>query len=295
MDLKKIRYFEAVAAESSFRRAADRLHVAHTALSKQVALLEEELGCELFIRSKQRVRLSPPGHVFLEHVRRILQEVDFAVRQVQRAANGHMGILRMGFRETAGRLPLVTKAFGLFRSKYPEVELHLEQLTVLAQCEALQKGELDIGLMYSPPAHYREFSRLTVAEERIFIAMPKTHRLVAHKKIRLKDLEEESFIGFKNFRQAHYAKALSARFMEGGLMPRIVQKVESEAAMMNLVSVGVGVSTALATGADMAPPGIVFRPIEEIRDVIKLELVWIDARLSPIARNFIEIMRQAVM
>src|SRR5690606_7052482 len=107
MDLRRLRYFIAAAEEENFHRAAARLHIAQPALSKQVALLEEELGCALFERERGRVRLSAVGRLLLEDARRILREVEQAAERVRQAAAGQLGSLRIGFRETAGRSLIV--------------------------------------------------------------------------------------------------------------------------------------------------------------------------------------------
>jgi DNA-binding transcriptional LysR family regulator len=294
MDLKKLRYFEAAAAEKTFRSAADRLHVTHSALSKQIAVLEQEIGCELFVRAKQRVELSTAGKIFLSHIRRILEDVDFAVRQAQHAAAGHLGSLRIGFRETAGRVSIVSRIFNQFSQAYPKIELQLEQMTTLAQCEALRRGNLDIGLAYSPPAEYKDLSRLSLLEEKVFLALPLTHPLAGRKRLLLKDLENLPFIGFKRSNESHYANMFTSAILKSGVTLNIVQEVESESAIMNLISIGAGVSTGIAENASLAPPGIVFKPIADFKKSVLLELVWVDQELSTLARNFVAVARKSV-
>src|ERR1700757_3856113 len=101
MELRRLRYFVIAAEEQNFHRAAERLHVAQPALSKQIALLEAELGCSLFVRAKGRVQLSEVGRLYAEDARRILVDVALATERVRQAATGQIGTLRVGFRETA--------------------------------------------------------------------------------------------------------------------------------------------------------------------------------------------------
>src|SRR5690606_10752531 len=115
MDLRRLRYFIAAAEEENFHRAAARLHIAQPALSKQIALLEGELGCELFLRQRGGVRLSAVGGLLLEDARRILREVELAVERVRQAAAGQLGTLSIGFRETAGRSLIVSRSLAQFR------------------------------------------------------------------------------------------------------------------------------------------------------------------------------------
>jgi len=294
MELRKLRYFEAVASAASFRRAAEKLHVAHTALSKQISLLEEELGCVLLLRTTRQVRLTTAGETFLGHVRQILRDVDFAVRQARLAGAGHLGGIRIGFRETAGRSPSVAQLFAGFNSAYPGVEVQLEQCNTVAQCEALLKGSLDIGIMYAPPPEYGAFSTLTLAEETIFLALSQAHRLAAAERIVLQDLSDEAFIGFRRSEGSYYANLFTAILANAGVVPRTVTEVDSEAATLNLVSVAMGVGMAVASSSADAPPGVVFKRIEGFDQVMKLELVWVEETLTPIARNFIAIAHQVM-
>src|SRR5260370_8407717 len=101
MELRHLRYFVAVGEEQHYGRAARRLRVAQPALSRQIQDLEEEIGFELFERLPRGVKLSAAGKLFLEDVRRILQEVNEAAARAGRVALGHSGTLRVGFTENA--------------------------------------------------------------------------------------------------------------------------------------------------------------------------------------------------
>src|SRR5215470_6851825 len=96
MELRHLRYFVAVGDEQHFGRAADRLHVAQPALSRQIQDLEREMGFLLFDRLPRGVRLSAAGTLFLNDARRILQDVEEATRRAKRIALGKAGTLRIG-------------------------------------------------------------------------------------------------------------------------------------------------------------------------------------------------------
>lgn len=294
MDLRKLRYFVAAAEQQNFRLAAEISHISQPALSKQIALLEQDLGCELFIRSKRRVRLSPVGEAFLVDARRILREIDFAVQRVARAAAGHTGILRVGFRETAGRSPVISRIFREFKARYPDVELHLTQMTVDQVCENLIRETLHIGLSYSPPANYKQLASLTVERERAHIAMPAQHPLARRDGVRVADLAGERFIWFVRSQRAYYLDAIMERFVRLGMTPDIVQEASNEAAMLNFVSLGLGICPVLAVNEDVAPQGIVYKPIVELDDEVKLEFIWLKNGTSPMTLNFLDIARDAL-
>lgn len=294
MDLRRLRYFVVAAEEENFRRAASRLHVAQPALSKQIAVLEAELGCALFIRSKRRIFLSPAGRLYLDDARRILRDVELATERVRQAAAGQLGVLRIGFRETAGRSQIVSRSFGEFRGACPGVELRLNQMTSPAQCEALRAGELDAGFVYLSPEHDRGLARIPVATDRFYLALHRHHPLAKKRQIHLRDLVDEAFIWLARSRNAYYSDALLRDCIRGGLTPKIIQEADSEATAMNLVAVGMGASFVVSASVESSLPDVVLKPVVELDSQLTLALVWVDDGSAPLTQNFVDAVRRIV-
>ncbi|MDB6060953.1 MAG: transcriptional regulator, LysR family [Verrucomicrobiaceae bacterium] len=291
MELRHLRYFVIAAEEENFRRAAERLHVAQPALSKQIALLEAELGCALFTRSKGRVYLSEVGRMYLEDVRRILLDVEQATERIRQAASGQIGTLRVGFRETAGRSRTVSRSFSFFRQKFSSVELRLQQMTSPAQCTALRAGELDAGFIYLSPEHDHGLARIEVAVDRFYLALHRAHPLASKPAIHLHDLDTESFLWLARSRNAYYSDTLLRTCIAGGLAPRIIQEVDSEATALNLVAVGMGVSFIVAASEVSPLSSIVFKRVVELDNTLTLALVWPENTNSPLTNKFVETVR----
>src|SRR5258706_379110 len=129
MELRHLRYFVAVGEEQHFGRAAERLHLAQPALSRQIQDLENEIGFQLFDRLPRGVKISTAGKAFLVDVRRILQEVNEATTRAGRVARGQSGTLRVAFTENASWHGVVPESFRQFRLRQPEAELQLNPLT----------------------------------------------------------------------------------------------------------------------------------------------------------------------
>ncbi len=294
MDLRRLRYFVVAAEEENFRRAATRLHVAQPALSKQIAVLEAELGCALFIRSKRRIFLSTAGRLYLDDARRILREVELATERVRQAAAGQLGTLRIGFRETAGRSQIVSRSFGEFRVAYPGVELRLNQMNSPAQCEALRAGELDAGFVYLSPEHDHGLARIPVATDQFYLALQRHHPLAKKRQIHLRDLVDESFIWLARSRNAYYSDALLRDCIRGGLTPKIIQEADSEATALNLVAVGMGASFVVSASAESSLPDVVLKTVVELDSQLTLALVWVDDASSPLTLNFVETVQRIV-
>ena len=166
----------AVGEEQHYGRAARRLRVAQPALSRQVQDLEEEIGFELFERLPRGVKLSAAGKLFLEDVRRLLQEVNEAVVRAGRVASGRSGTLRVGFTENASWRGVVPDSFRRFRELQPDAELELQPAGSLEQLEAVRSGRLDAGFVFNMPKTDPELELLPVAVQHIELAALKGFR-----------------------------------------------------------------------------------------------------------------------
>src|SRR3984893_7114304 len=146
MELRHLRYFVGVGEEQHFGRAAEPLHIAPPALSRQIHL-EKEIGFRLFERLPRGVKLSPAGKLFLEDARRILGEVQEATRRAERVASGKAGTLRVGFVESISWHGVVPEFFRRFRQKHPGGELTPVPMLSLVQVEAIRSGRLAAGFV----------------------------------------------------------------------------------------------------------------------------------------------------
>src|SRR6266700_2500955 len=177
MELRHLRYFVAIGEEENYRRAAQRLNVAQTALSTQIQDLEAELGFKLFDRLPRGVKLSSAGKLFLDDARRILQEVNEAAARAARVARGLSGTLRVGFTENASWRGVVPDSFRRFREQQPDAELQLQPAASLELVEAIRSGRLDAGFVNFMPKSDPELNQLLVARQHVELAAPRSHPL----------------------------------------------------------------------------------------------------------------------
>ncbi len=140
MELRALRYFVTVADELHFGRAAERLHIAQPAVSRQIARLERELGERLFDRSPRRVRLTAAGHRVLVAAREALAAAD----RVRSAAAGSAGVMRIG--TATGVTARLERAIDALRERSPGFGFVLVDLPPAARLDALRQGEIDLAL-----------------------------------------------------------------------------------------------------------------------------------------------------
>ncbi|MCD6051775.1 MAG: hcaR, partial [Verrucomicrobia bacterium] len=152
MELRHLRYFQAVAEELNYSRAARRLRVAQPALSRAVKEIEVELGATLFERTRHYVRLTPAGVVLLREAGLLLERWEDALRRVRRTAAGEEGELRLGYIGPPTQ-PFLGRLLAEYRKRYPLVSIHLEERTPERVWEMVAKGRLSVALTRPVMAH----------------------------------------------------------------------------------------------------------------------------------------------
>ena len=176
MELRHLRYFVGVADELSFTKAAQKLHVAQPALSRQIRQLEEEVGVALFERSHRSVRLTEAGQVFLGEARSLLAQSAQAVRAAQATGLVGRGSLNIGY--VWGLFhSLVPAAVARFRQAFPDVAVNLFDLTATEQVAALVEGRLDAGFVgFAQEVDAAGLAKQKVGACTMVAALPKKHR-----------------------------------------------------------------------------------------------------------------------
>jgi DNA-binding transcriptional LysR family regulator len=175
VDLRELRYFVAVAEELHFGRAAERLHMSQSPLSRAIRDLERELGVVLFVRTTRRVELTPAGTALLERARRALAEIDAAVDEARRVAKPDRGVLGVGY--TPFTRSQATRIAEELKRQRPELELRLEEDVTPELLRQVASHELAAAaVMETPAAARRHGIRIdALRDEPLLAALPTTH------------------------------------------------------------------------------------------------------------------------
>jgi DNA-binding transcriptional LysR family regulator len=258
MDLRHLRYFATLAQERNFTRAAQRLNVSQPPLSQQIKALEIELGTLLFVRTSRRVELTPAGQVFLTHATAILERVEQACLQARAVGGGRVGHLDVGSSSSLLLGPLPQLVAG-YRRAFPGVNVALHEMTPAAQLTALRDRRLDISFSRTPVLDEHLAAELAW-EDPVVAALPRGHRLVARRKLALKDLASEEFVLLRLDSSA-FAAYLNQCCVDAGFMPRASQYVVESQAMPSLVAAGLGVALVPASLASVHRRGVEYRAL----------------------------------
>ncbi|RMG27401.1 MAG: LysR family transcriptional regulator, partial [Gammaproteobacteria bacterium] len=189
MEIAAFETFLAVAESGSFSVAAERLHLTQPAVSKRIATLETAFGARLFDRLGRRVRLTEAGRTLLPHARALVGELEEAHRAIGQLSELVGGVLRLGTSHHIGlhRLPPLLRDF---QARYPAVELDLHFMDSEAACQAVARGELELGIVTLPPEPVPGLECLPVWPDPLDVVAAPDHPLAGRKRVRLEELVE---------------------------------------------------------------------------------------------------------
>ena len=150
MEIRVLRYFLAIAREENMTRAAEQLHVSQPSLSKEMKKLEEELGCELFVRSNKNMRLSDEGMLLRKRAEDILSMVDKTAEEFSQLDNITGGEIRIGCAESH-LIKYLAQSIRAFKESYPGFVFHIFSGDTQPVSERLDRGLLDLAVIVEPP------------------------------------------------------------------------------------------------------------------------------------------------
>ena len=287
MELRHLRCFIAVAEELHFARAAERLHIEQSPLSRAIQELEEELGVVLFARTTRSTRLTRAGKLFLEHVRRVFSALEQARDSVKAAANGFHGQLRVALSDgiSPSRLPAL---LALCRQEEPEVEIRFFEVPLSQQIKGLHDDLYDVGFAQSEDVG-DGIVTMPAWSDALMVAVPARHPLLVHKRIPLDELLRYPLVLCDPQACEGHAKHVERVLRRADIEPLIAERVASCDLMMALVSAGFALGlTGEAHIAASRESGVVARPLASRVPPLTTYLLRLEGEPSDELAHFIE-------
>jgi LysR family transcriptional regulator, transcription activator of glutamate synthase operon len=239
MELRQLRYFIEVGKREHMTEAADALHVAQSAVSRQIVNLEQELGVDLFIREGRRVKLTPIGKIFLERMTHAMNVMDDGVREVTEYLNPERGTIRIAFPISlaAHTLPMVISAF---RREYPEAKFQLKQGLYHDLISGVLQGDFNMAVIGPLPQVTPKLEQRVLFTENIVALLSVNHPLADLKTVRLRELMGDPFVllpeGFV------FREMVLEACRDVGFSPNVAFEGDDIDALKGLVAAGLGVT-----------------------------------------------------
>ncbi|MDP2547551.1 LysR family transcriptional regulator [Oceanobacter sp. 4_MG-2023] len=294
MELKPLKSFIAVATLKSFSAAARELHTVQPAISRHIAALEKELGTLLFIRNTRDVHITAAGRQLFTDAARILQQAEEAVLRTQKAANGELGSLKVGYLPSAC-LTFIPDLVQRFHSQYPDVEISLFEMTASEQLLAFETNHIDIGISRPlPPELQTTFTSQLLYTDQLTLVLPSQHALAQRQSIRLDDLRQEHIILFQREEAVGLFDSIINLCQRHHFSPHISAQPKHMQTVLTMVAAGLGVAIAPLCVSKLFTQGCRFMPIEDDHTQVLTQMHYRSSRLAPTAQAFVNIASESV-
>jgi DNA-binding transcriptional LysR family regulator len=276
VELRQLRYFLTVAEEQRFARAAERLHIAAPSLSQQIHTLERELRVTLFIRTPQRVELTPAGEALVTRARVILAEVDRAREEVRAAGAGRREQLSLRVANMAELVldgPLRVAALGI-----PGVEVSASSCQGDDAIEAVRQARADAAVVWARSPEQRDLEGAVLGSVLFGVVLPQGHPLTDLTVVPVARLADETVVMFPRAPFAGvWDRTLDHLLPRGPGAGQVLVEpdlVSAPEAMLRSVAAGGGAAPViLGLAAQLGVPGIEVRPLEPVLE-LEIEVVW---------------------
>lgn len=292
MNFRQLRYFCEVAACGTLARAAERLHVAPTALSMQMAQLEASLGGALFDRSARPMVLTPLGRFFLPRAQSLLHDGQRLERDSRALAAGGSGWLGIGFVRSLlnSRLP---SALHAFRQAHPGVKLELVELLSEHQPAQLRSGRIHLGLsrFAQAPEPAADLRHTLLFEDPFVVALSAQHALARRRRLAVADLDGLPLISYPKDPHSGFAQRVLAALLAAGAQPRVDHEAIEIHTALGLVAAGLGYAIVGASVAERAPRDLVFLPIPALRPPTRVVAVTRVDEDNPLAWRMLALLQ----
>lgn len=286
MELRHLKYFIAVAEELHFARAAGRLHIEQSPLSRAIKDLEYDLGTQLLKRTTRSTQLTWAGQVFLEQARRVLFMVEQVKTVTKSAAQGYRGHLRIAVSDGLAQ-PHLSRLLARCREEEPEVEIRLFEMPFAQQVTGLRHDLLDAGFALASDVG-GDLTATPVWTDPVAVVIPTRHPLMAHKRIPLVEALKYPLVMCHPEAGSGCHKQIEAMLRSHPVNPIVADYATSLELMLTLVGAGYGIGFAISSQVALFQrDDVVVRPVAGRVPMLVTYLLYADHELSDSLSRFI--------
>ncbi|WP_026707336.1 LysR family transcriptional regulator [Flavobacterium frigidarium] len=288
IELRHMRYFLAVAEELHFRKAAEKLFISQPGLSRQIKLLEEELGIILFERHNRKVVLTTVGEYLKTEFTQQLRVIDSTLTNAKLIHDGKKGELKIGYVGSAMQ-DVIPNLLLKFEDKNPDILFDLKEIDNQKQIEDLVSLSLDIGFVRLERVPLT-LEIKTILDENFCLVLPKHHPINEHNFESIAQFREESFILFDAKYSASYYEKVMQIFDDCNFTPIISHNTIHSSSIFKLVENNFGISIVPKSLAKKSGYRIKFIELDTIVQKTKLSIIWNKKNGNPLLKDFLKLL-----
>jgi DNA-binding transcriptional LysR family regulator len=274
METRTIEAFLILANCLNFTKTAERVYISQPALSRQIDHLEDEFGCEFFVRNKRTVELTEYGKISIEYAQHICNEIDRWKLRLKQLQNNEAGRLRIGFLLDFPH-DFFPRLIQEFSKKHPHVEMNFSDMDINGVVNGVLHGDLDCGFsLHNEIKKFDQINSLVVSSVKMCAVFPADHALAGRTSVKMEELADSDFVmvSTDNFAQG----TLHIRFLckMAGFEPKTVAHTSFVPSMLALIKCGVGIGVVAESAQGISPGGVCFVPIDSEYATMEILLFW---------------------
>jgi len=283
----RFRYLIVAAETGSFRRAAEVLRVRQSSVSRAIRHIEERIGVSLFDRSHRGVQLTEAGRRFLSRTIPAIEQLENAKITAAAAGRAEIGTVRIGI-QTSLTKGFLRNLLLNYTKKHPDVGLDIHDGTRHEHIAAVRSHGLDIAFLAGMD-EIPDCVTTPLWRERIYVALPKKHRLATAEQLSWSELRCENFIVSTFTPGAEVHDYIVKRASIFGTPPLIQYKAVHQETLLNLVGLGHGITLISSASTSVELPDLVLRPLPDEADIVPFSAVWSPQNDNPAFRRFLSV------
>jgi DNA-binding transcriptional LysR family regulator len=294
MHIHHLRHFLTIADCGSLTRAAEQLGIAQPALSQSIKKMETELGVRLFSRNQRGSTLTTAGQAILEDIRLSVSRIDAAEAHARQIGQGLAGTLRIAFVASAA-FEILPRALLAHRRAAPNVKYVLREMSNMEQVAALEKGEIDIGVLYTPEAVNGRMRQRLISRQRLVAVVHEDVPVGADGKVSLRDLAREGLVFFGQDQVPHLRGEILSAMQRMGEEAHVVQEANRTLTVLACVAAKCGISLLSTLTRAIGYPGVRFCEVRErhMLPMLEVSAIW-PARSRPtLSDDFARLLAEA--
>lgn len=287
MELRHLRYFLVLSEELHFGRAARKLNIAQPPLSRQIKNLEEELGVDLFKRTKRHVELTPYGKYLKQETLRLLQHVETVRNHLGLLKRGAVGQVKIGYVGSAMH-SVLPRVLSEVKNHYPDVNTVMMEMDNEDQIDALKSGDIDIGVVRTP-MQVTGVTLTPIYSETLSVILSQSHPRARSRKFTLADMADEPFISFCRRCAPGLYDRIVGLCNKNGFCPRIVHETSQINSVVRLVESNLGYSIVPTSVRSGYRVGVKFFELDDYPERAELALAYCADHMTPTSKHIIDL------
>lgn len=285
MELRHIRSFLSLAKTLNFSRTAEMVHLSQPALTLQIQALEHEIGVKLFERDRRKTSLTTAGAAFQREAAGGLAQLEQAIQNARLAAQGKLGVVRLGFVSTAGTY-LIPKLINQYRRLNPLVEFSLRNILTADQGPMLEEGSIDLGFLRMPFATGPNLEVRPIHREDFVLVVPASHLLAKKSAVRLRETAGETYVLYDRRHAPGFHDFVLGILSRAGVIPIVSQVAGEMPTLISLVASGAGISLLPVSAVKNTRAAVAGCKVSDKIPISEIALAWPKKGAPPVVDQF---------